>query len=85
MLLYSEASREILLVEQFRYPAFAGIRRNGLNESGWLLEIVAGIKDDEGPEVARREIFEETGLSLIRPLEYLITFYVSPGGSSDRI
>ena len=85
VLMYSEQTEQILLVEQFRYPAYANIQRNGSGESPWLLEIVAGVKDDNGCAVAQREIMEETGVEHVCPLEHLTTFFVSPGGTSERI
>ena len=80
VLLYAEETGEVILVEQFRYPVYARDPRKG-----WMLEIVAGIKEDEGRAVARREILEETGLEPTSPLEHLIGFYVSPGGTSERV
>ena len=47
VLLYAEETGEVILVEQFRYPVYASNRKKG-----WTLEIVAGIKDDEGQAVA---------------------------------
>ena len=85
VLIYSDKTEQVLLVEQFRYPAYANIQSNGSDESPWLLEIVAGVKDDEGHVVAQREIHEETGVEHTCSLEHLTTFYVSPGGTSERI
>ena len=72
-------TNKIILVSQFRYPSY----KTG---HGWLIEAIAGIVDtDETPEEsARREVREETGLSISR-LEQISTFYPSPGGSSERI
>ncbi len=70
---------KVVLIRQFRYPTAA-------NGHGWVDELVAGmLPKHETPEQAmRREIFEETGYEagLVTPLT---TFYVSPGGSSERI
>lgn len=70
---------EVLLVNQFRYPSFE-------KGPGWITELMAGMIDgDESPETAmRRELLEEIGFRL-EYLEYISTFYVSPGGSSERI
>jgi len=72
-------TNKIILVSQFRYPSY----KTG---HGWLTEAIAGIVDtDETPEEsARREVQEETGLSISK-LEQISTFYPSPGGSSERI
>ena len=85
VILYSEEDEEVVLVEQFRYPVHAGFPENQRDGKGWILEIVSGIKDADGQAVARRELFEETGYSLKGSLEHLSTFYVSPGGTSERI
>jgi ADP-ribose pyrophosphatase len=81
ILLRDEAEHEFVFVEQFRYPAFDYNRENG-----WLIEAVAG-KVDEGEtphEAALREAHEETGYEVLN-LEKLAEFYVSPGGSAERV
>ncbi len=76
---YHRDSDCLLFAEQFRYPTVG-------KGSGWLLEVVAGMIDrGESPETAlRREIEEELGFALTR-CEPIATFFVSPGGSSERI
>ncbi len=78
-LLHHPGRDSVVLVSQFRYPAY----KNG---PGWLTEVVAGMIDPgENPEsAARREIFEETGYRADK-LIHISTFYVSPGGSSERV
>ena len=85
VLLYAADTDEVVLIEQFRYPVYASDPEGDRQGRGWILEIVAGIKDAEGHAVARRELFEETGYELTDPLEHLTTFYVSPGGTSERL
>lgn len=72
-------TNKIILVSQFRYPSYN-------NGQGWLIETIAGMVDPgESPEeTARREVEEEIGLN-ISTLEFISTFYLSPGGSSERI
>ena len=72
-------TNKIILVSQFRYPSYN-------NGQGWLIETIAGMVDPgESPEeTARREVEEEIGLN-ISTLEFISTFYPSPGGSSERI
>jgi nudix-type nucleoside diphosphatase (YffH/AdpP family) len=72
-------SDEIVMTEQFRYPTYE-------KGPGWLLEIPAGmLKQSERPEDAmRRELLEETGYVLLT-IEHIGTFYLSPGGTSERI
>ncbi|MDQ6978584.1 MAG: NUDIX domain-containing protein [Mariprofundaceae bacterium] len=80
VLLYDEASDAVLLLEQFRIgPA---VRQ----DNPWLIEIVAGMVEiGEGVEAtARRECVEEAGYAADH-LEPLGQYYVSPGGTSERI
>ena len=69
----------LLMTEQFRYPTHE-------KGPGWLTEIVAGMVDtDEAPvDSMKREIREEVGYR-VSSLQHIGTFYVSPGGSSERI
>jgi nudix-type nucleoside diphosphatase (YffH/AdpP family) len=78
-LIFNTSTQKITLVNQFKYPAFE-------KGQGWITEVMAGmIDEDESPESAlRREVLEEMGYSL-RRLEHISTFYVSPGGTSERI
>src|SRR5258707_7137755 len=59
LLPYNLAQRTVVLVRQFRYPAYV----NGHDDL--LIEAVAGKLDDESPEVRiRAEAEEETGYRL---------------------
>jgi nudix-type nucleoside diphosphatase (YffH/AdpP family) len=78
-LLMNTATGRVVLAKQLRYPTFA-------RGAGWITEIIAGLVDDgETPEAAiRREIREETGYEATR-IEPISTFYVTPGGSNERV
>jgi nudix-type nucleoside diphosphatase (YffH/AdpP family) len=78
LILRREAQR-VILVNQFKYPTHG-------KGPGWIVEVTAGAIDPgETPEAAiRREVLEETGFS-VTELVSIATFYVSPGGSSERI
>jgi ADP-ribose pyrophosphatase len=78
-LLFNCDSQKVILVEQFRYPTYE-------RGPGWIQEVVAGvIKPDENPEESiRREVEEEVGYQ-VEQLTPIATFYVSPGGTSERI
>jgi len=80
VLLYDPERDQVALVEQFRYPAYAA------GDSGWLLEIVAGMvrAGQEAEAVARAEVWEEAGYE-VKDLRHLVTCYLSPGGSSERV
>jgi ADP-ribose pyrophosphatase len=69
----------VILTEQFRYCAYD-------KGPGWMLEIPAGSveKDEDPADTMRREIKEEIGYEVER-IKHLCTFYVSPGGTSERI
>ena len=69
----------VVLVRQFRYPTLA-------SGAGWTIEAIAGtLEPDETPEAAmRREIEEETGYR-VNDLRWISTFFVSPGGTTERV
>jgi ADP-ribose pyrophosphatase len=70
---------ELVFTEQFRFPTLE-------KGPGWLVEVMAGVIDPgETPDDAvRREIEEELGYR-VDAVESIATFFVSPGGSSERI
>src|SRR5579862_1612112 len=76
---FNTDTKRVILVNQFKYPSYE-------KGPGWMTEVVAGIVEpNESPETAiRREIFEEIGYEA-NSIEHISTFYVSPGGSSERI
>ncbi len=78
---YDPALDVVVLVEQFRIGALEA------PGSPWLLEIVAGVIDHPGetPEdVVRREAVEEANCQ-IQELVHICDYFVSPGGTSERI
>jgi ADP-ribose pyrophosphatase len=82
--LLCDAGRDtVILVEQFRYPAYLREKPHGR-----LWEVVGGTMEQgaEGSaeEVARSELIEEAGYAL-QELEHIATFYVSPGACTERI
>ena len=79
--LLHDIERDVLIfAEQYRYAVY---ERTG---QGWILEIIAGmIEEGEIPEqVARRETLEEAGYRLSEVYS-IATFFVSPGGTTERI
>ncbi|GAA0223078.1 NUDIX domain-containing protein [Marinomonas primoryensis] len=74
VLLFDPIADKILLIEQFRPTVMR-------SDSPWLLELVAGMVEEgeSDEEVARRESFEEAGVTVKR-LEYMFKFVPSPGG-----
>jgi ADP-ribose pyrophosphatase len=79
VLLQHVDSKQVMLVEQFKYPTFGPT-------DGWIVETLAGMIDpgESAEDAARRETIEETGYA-VHSLEHIATFFVSPGGSSERI
>lgn len=81
VLLYLPATNAVILTRQFRYPAYFANP-----QQGWLWEIAAGMLEaGENPAVtAKREVLEEVGFTVDR-LEFISEFFLSPGGSSEKI
>jgi nudix-type nucleoside diphosphatase (YffH/AdpP family) len=80
ILLYDTAARTVLLVRQFRFPAYV----NG-HPTGYLDELPAGLLDEDDAESAiRREVVEETGLE-VGAVESLYDLFMSPGSVTERI
>lgn len=80
-LLYNINKQTLLLVKQFRLPAYM----NGV-ESGFLLEVPAGIidaKDTSPAQAMQREILEETGYAIPK-LKKVLEAFATPGGSTER-
>jgi nudix-type nucleoside diphosphatase (YffH/AdpP family) len=78
-IVYHREEKRLLFLQQFRYPTYE-------KGPGWLTEVVAGMQEHGEPaeEALRREIVEELGFE-VSYLEPIARFYVSPGGSSERI
>jgi nudix-type nucleoside diphosphatase (YffH/AdpP family) len=80
ILLVDPARQSVILVRQFRPGAFFGG-----HEDGFLLEVPAGLLDDDSPETAiAREAMEETGYA-VHDLRHLFDTYSSPGTLTERI
>lgn len=77
---YHPETGQVVLVQEFRLPAFVR------HDPAWLWEIIAGsVEPGRTPEeVVRSEALEEAGYRLDH-LSRLTTVYPSPGGTSERI
>ena len=76
---YNLAQRTVVLVRQFRYPAFV----NGYDDL--LIEAIAGMLDNETPEARiRAEAEEETGYRL-GEVEKIFEAFTSPGAVTERM
>jgi nudix-type nucleoside diphosphatase (YffH/AdpP family) len=79
LLPYHLAQRTVVLVRQFRYPAFV----NGYDDL--LIEAAAGLLDDESPEVRiRAEAEEETGYRL-GDIKKVFEAFMSPGSVTEKL
>jgi nudix-type nucleoside diphosphatase (YffH/AdpP family) len=76
---YNLAQRTVVLVRQFRYPAFV----NGYDDL--LIETAAGLLDNEAPEVRiRAEAEEETGYRL-GDIRKVFEAFMSPGSVTEKL
>lgn len=80
ILLHDAERRTVVLIKQFRYPAYV----NG-HPDGVLLETPAGLLDEDDAETAiRREAREETGYD-IGEVELVFEAYMSPGSVTEKL
>ncbi|MDX3973205.1 NUDIX domain-containing protein [Shinella sp.] len=80
VLLVDPARQSLILVRQFRPGAFFGG-----HSDGFLLEVPAGLLDDDAPEAAvAREAMEETGY-VVQDVRHLFDIYSSPGTLTERV
>jgi len=79
LLPYHRAQRTVVLIRQFRYPAYV----NGHDDL--MIEAVAGLLDDASPEMRiRAEAEEESGYRLDR-IEKIYEAFMSPGSVTERL
>ena len=78
ILLYNRDRRTVILTRQFRLPTFV----NG-NADGMMIEVCAGLLDDDAPlDCARKEAMEETGYH-VGEVEKVFEAYMSPGSVTE--
>jgi ADP-ribose pyrophosphatase len=80
-LLYDPALDTVVMVEQFRLPAYLAGR------SAWCIETPAGVvkPGEELADVARREALEETGCEITGDVRKIAQFMASIGGSTEIV
>ena len=73
-------------VRQFRYATYSPADEPS-PENGWLVELAAGVieRDESSRESITREISEELGFDEIEALDFIGSFYLSPGAASERL
>ncbi|MBS7230837.1 NUDIX domain-containing protein [Flavobacterium psychroterrae] len=78
ILLYNTSKKTVVLTRQFRLPTYL----NG-NKTGMMIEVCAGLLDQDNAEQAViRETEEETGYRL-KKVEKVIETYMSPGSVTE--
>jgi len=79
LLPYNLRQRSVVLVRQFRYPAYV----NGYDDL--MIEAVAGLLDNESPEARiRAEAEEESGYRL-RDIRKVFEAFMSPGAVTEKL
>ncbi|SMB97021.1 NUDIX domain-containing protein [Deinococcus hopiensis] len=79
LLLYHLAQRTVILIRQFRFPAFV----NG--HHGLLIETPAGLLDNATPEERiKAETEEETGYR-VKHIQKVFEAYMSPGSVTEKL
>lgn len=79
LLPYNIAQRSVVLVRQFRYPAYV----SGYDDL--LIEALAGMLDEEAPEIRiRAEAEEETGYRL-GAIRKVFEAFTSPGAVTEKL
>lgn len=79
ILLYNRERRTVVLVRQFRFPAY------GEGHDGFLIEAAAGLLDQATPEVRiKAEVEEETGYR-ISEVRKVFEAFMSPGSVTERL
>ena len=79
LLPYNLARRTVMLVKQFRYPAYV----NGCDDL--MIEAAAGLLDNESPEKRiRAEAEEEIGYRL-QDIRKIFEAYMSPGSVTEKL
>ena len=80
ILLYNKAQKTVILTCQFRMPTYV----NG-NETGLLIEVCAGLLEENNAEdCIRRETEEETGY-IITDVQKVYEAYMSPGSVTELV
>jgi nudix-type nucleoside diphosphatase (YffH/AdpP family) len=80
ILLYNRTHATVVLTRQFRFPAYV----NGLAD-GMMIEVCAGIMDEDDPEACiKREAEEEAGFVVYNPRK-VFEAYMSPGSVTEKL
>ena len=79
ILLYNLENKSIVLTRQFRFPAWTE------DGQGFLLEVPAGVIEEDNPEeTIREETAQETGFIIEKPT-FLFKAYATPGSVTEQL
>lgn len=80
ILLYNPTKKTVILTKQFRMPSYL----NG-NSSGMMIEVCAGLLDENNPEACIiKEVEEETGFKISNPKK-VFELFSTPGAVTEKI
>ena len=80
VLLCDRSDNSVILIRQFRYPAFYR------GEDPFMIEVCAGKLDgDDAETCARKEAVEETGYPVVGELIKAFDCFASPGSVTERL
>ena len=80
ILLYNSTKKTVILTKQFRMPSYL----NG-NSTGMMIEVCAGLLDENNPEACIiKEAEEETGFKITNPKK-IFELFSTPGAVTERI
>ncbi|MGV8945844.1 MAG: NUDIX domain-containing protein [Lutibacter sp.] len=80
ILLYNSTKKTVILTKQFRMPSYL----NG-NSTGMMIEVCAGLLDENNPETCIiKEAEEETGFKITNPKK-IFELFSTPGAVTEKI
>ena len=80
ILLYNPLKKTVILTKQFRMPSYLNE-----NNDGMMIEVCAGLLDEDDPLTCiKKEAEEETGFQIENPVK-LFKIYSTPGAVTEKI
>ena len=80
ILLYNSNTHKVVLTKQFRMPTYLNE-----NDDGMMIEVCAGLLDEDDPvSCIKKEVEEETGYRIYNPIK-IFEVYSSPGAVTEII
>lgn len=80
ILLYNSTKKTVILTKQFRMPSYL----NG-NSTGMMIEVCAGLLDENNPKACIiKEVEEETGYKITNPKK-VFELFSTPGAVTEKI